>query len=76
MRDFPEREQPLDRYIDRWLYADGWRVTEVVPSTNPAGFSVTITKTLPPFEGHAITRSATSAGEATFKACSGARQDG
>jgi hypothetical protein len=68
-----DSSQPLDRYIDRFLYAEGWRVTNVVSHSGPARFEVTITKTMAPFEGHAVTRSASNAGEATFKACSGAR---
>lgn len=68
-----DSEQPLDRYIDRFLYADGWRVTNVVNRAESQRYEVTITKTIAPHEGHSVTRSATSAGEATFKACSGAR---
>ncbi|HYI24859.1 MAG TPA: hypothetical protein VD767_05560 [Thermomicrobiales bacterium] len=65
--------EPLDRYIDRFLYAEGWRVTGVVAHADPPRYDVTITKTAAPFQGHSVTRSATSAGDATFKACSGAR---
>jgi hypothetical protein len=64
----------LDNYIDRFLLADGWRVTDVVMRTGPEPYAVSITKGSAPHPGHSITRSATSAGEATFKACSAARQ--
>ena len=80
MNDSPERDLPIDhplnRYIDRFLYADGWRVTRAVASDDsatPGSWAVTITKTEEPFKGHVVTRSASSAGEAAFKACSGAR---
>jgi hypothetical protein len=65
--------QPLDRYIDRFLFADGWRVTNIVASAAPVMYEVTITKTAEPGLGQSATRNATSAGEATFKACSVAR---
>lgn len=64
--------QPLDRYIDRFLFADGWRVTHVV-STGSL-HEVTITKGTEPNLGATVTRSAAGAGEATFKACSSARE--
>lgn len=66
-------DQPLDRYIDRFLFAKGWRVTDVVRRTDAAEYDVTITKGDDPDKGRAVTRSASSAGEATFKACSTAR---
>ena len=66
--------QPLDRYIDRFLFAEGWRVTNIVTLSSPASYEVTITKTAEPGMGQSATRNATSAGEATFKACSTARQ--
>jgi hypothetical protein len=66
-------DQPLDRYIDRFLLAEGWRVTEVVAHTSPASYAVTLTKGAEPGLGRQVTRSASSAGEATFKACSSAR---
>lgn len=66
-------DQPLDRYIDRFLFAKGWRVTGVVRRTDIAEYDVTITKGEDPDKGRAVTRSASSAGEATFKACSSAR---
>ena len=69
----PPVEQPLDRYIDRFLQAEGWRVTSVEPDAGSGQFAVTITKGTAPGLGQAVTRSATSAGEATFKACSSAR---
>ena len=65
--------EPLNRSIDRFLFADGWRVTEVASTTDPAGFAVTLTKTTDPGKGHSVTRSATSRGEAVLKACSSAR---
>ncbi len=66
-------DQPLDRYIDRFLFAKGWRVTGVVRRTDAAEYDVTITKGEDPDKGRSVTRSASSAGEATFKACSSAR---
>jgi hypothetical protein len=66
--------QPLDRYIDRFLFADGWRVSSVVLVDDTSLYEVTITKTAGPDEGRTVTRRATSAGEATFMACSTARQ--
>lgn len=66
-------DQPLDRYIDRFLFAKGWRVTDVVRRPDAADFDVTITKGEDPDKGRSVTRSASSAGEATFKACSSAR---
>lgn len=65
--------EPLNRSIDRFLFGDGWRVSAVAPSTDPAGFAVTLTKTLEPGKGQAVTRTATSRGEAVLKACSSAR---
>lgn len=65
--------QPLDRYIDRFLAAQGWRVTDVVKLQGATGYDVTLTKELEPDKGRTVTRSAASAGEATFKACSSAR---
>ncbi len=65
--------EPLNRSIDRFLFAEGWRVSNIAPSTDPAGFAVTLTKTTDPGKGHSVTRSATSRGEAVLKACSSAR---
>jgi len=65
--------ESLDRYIDRFLAAAGWRVTGVVKRDDTAGYEVTLTKELEPDKGRTVTRSAASAGEATFKACSSAR---
>ena len=65
--------EPLNRSIDRFLFADGWRVSAIVPATDPAGYSVTLTKTLDPGKGQQVTRTATSRGEAVLKACSSAR---
>ncbi len=67
------QSQPLDRYIDRFLAAQGWRVTDVVKVQGATGYDVTLTKELEPNKGRMVTRSAASAGEATFKACSSAR---
>ncbi len=64
--------QPLDRYIDRFLFADGWRVTSAV--TNGSLHEVTITKGTEPGMGATVTRTASGAGEATFRACSSARE--
>lgn len=66
--------QPLDRYIDRFLFEEGWRVSTVVKDPASQRYDVTLTKTVAPDEGRTVTRSATSAGEATFMACSTARQ--
>lgn len=65
--------EPLNRSIDRFLSAAGWRVTGIAPTTEPAGFAVTLTKTIDPGKGHSVTRAATSRGEAVLKACSSAR---
>lgn len=63
----------LTRSIDRFLRADGWRVTEVAKRDDETGYDVTLTKTTDPNQGHSVTRHARSAGEATLKACSSAR---
>jgi len=65
--------ESLDRYIDRFLAADGWRVTSVTKREDAAGYDVTLIKELEPDKGRTVTRSASSAGEATFRACSSAR---
>lgn len=64
----------LSRYIDRFLFAEGWRVTEVIVRDDGAHYDVTLTKESGHNQGRSVTRTATSAGEATFKACSSARQ--
>jgi hypothetical protein len=69
-----ETSQPLDRYIDRFLFADGWRVTRSTRLGTQLVYEVTMTKTLAPDAGQTVAGSATSAGEATFKACSVARR--
>lgn len=66
-------DQPLDRYIDRFLFAKGWRVTGFVRRPDATAVEVTMTKGEEPGKGRSVTRSASSAGEATFKACSTAR---
>jgi hypothetical protein len=63
----------LNRSIDRFLLVDGWRVTDVVKTADGAGYDVTLTKSTEPNMGQGVTRSASSAGEATLKACSSAR---
>jgi hypothetical protein len=63
----------LNRSIDRFLLAAGWRVTEVVMRADGAGYDVTMTKGMDPDMGRSVTRTARSAGEATLKACSSAR---
>lgn len=65
--------EELDRYIDRFLLAEGWRVTGVDRVTTPGMVAVTMTRTTESGE-QSVTRSATSGGEATFKACSSARR--
>ncbi len=63
----------LTRSIDRFLRADGWRVTAVASREDGSGYDVTMTKTIAPSLGHQVTRHARSAGEATLMACSSAR---
>lgn len=65
----------FDRYIDRFLFADGWRVTGVDRVTTPGLVAVTMTRTSETGD-QSVTRSATSAGEAAFMACSSARRLG
>lgn len=66
--------ETLSRYIDRFLFAEGWRVTDVVVRDEGAHYDVTLAKEIGPGQGRSVTRTAPSAGEATFKACSSARQ--
>ena len=66
----------LSRYIDRFLFAEGWRVTDVAVDDQGANYDVTLTKEFGPDQGRSVTRTASSAGEATFKACSSARNLG
>jgi hypothetical protein len=61
----------LNRSIDRFLIAAGWRVTEVTKRAD--GYDVTLTMAIDPDTTHVVTRHAHSAGEATLKACSSAR---
>jgi hypothetical protein len=63
----------LNRSIDRFLLAEGWRVAVVEKSPDGRTYDVTLTKTIEPGMGITVTRSASSAGEATLKACSSAR---
>lgn len=65
--------EALNRSIDRFLLAAGWRVTDVVKTADGTGYDVTLTKSTEPNVGRSVTRSASSAGEATLKACSSAR---
>ena len=64
----------LSRSIDRFLHADGWRVSDVDQRADGTGYDVTLTKTSEPDMGRSVTRHASSAGEATLMACSSARQ--
>jgi hypothetical protein len=63
----------LNRSIDRFLAAQGWRVSSVTRRVDEAGYDVTLTKDAEPDRGRSVTRTASSAGEATLKACSSAR---
>ena len=63
----------LNRTIDRFLAAQGWRVSRVTRRDDEAGYDVTLTQETGPDRGRSVTRTATSAGEATLKACSSAR---
>lgn len=65
--------EALSRYIDRFLLAEGWRISGIVPNESGPGYAVTLTKESDPGRGRSVTRSASSAGEATFMACSSAR---
>lgn len=64
----------LSRYIDRFLFADGWRVTGVHARGAGAGYEVTLTKEADPHRGRSVSGTAPSAGEATFIACGFARR--
>lgn len=66
----------LNRSIDRFLRADGWRVSAVVRRADGTDYAVTLTKQTDPQRGRSVTRTASSAGEATLKACSSARLAG
>lgn len=70
--DSPSLEN-LSRYIDRFLFADGWRITCVSTRPDGGGYNVTLTEETKSGPGRSVVRSAASAGEATFKACSSAR---
>ena len=63
----------LSRYIDRFLFADGWRVTDIRPAGAGVGYEVTLTKEAEPHRGRSVSGTAPSAGEATFIACGSAR---
>lgn len=65
--------EALNRTIDRFLRAEGWRVSEVTKRPDDSGYDVTMVKDTEPGMGRTVTRSASSAGEATLKACSSAR---
>lgn len=64
----------LSRYIDRFLFADGWRVTAIVVHETGDRYEVTLTKEADPHLGRTVSRTADSAGEATFLACGSARR--
>lgn len=66
--------EALSRYIDRFLFAEGWRVTDV--ATIDGDYEVTVSKVSGAGEGANAKGRARSAGEATFKACGGARKLG
>jgi hypothetical protein len=66
----------LDRSIDRFLRAEGWRVTEVRRSETTGGYQVTLSRGNETPSAQTVTRSASSAGEATLMACSSARRLG
>ena len=63
----------LNHSIDRFLLAAGWRVSKVSKRADKNGYDVTLTKGTEPGLGRSVTRTASSAGEATLKACSSAR---
>jgi hypothetical protein len=63
----------LNRTIDRFLFAAGWRVKQVSQRTDGGGYDVTLIKETQPNQGVTVMRTASSAGEATLKACSSAR---
>ena len=73
MTSFEDSNNALNRSIDRFLFAAGWRVSDVVPRDAEGGFDVTLTKIFEPDRGRSVTRFATSRGEAVLKACSSAR---
>ena len=73
MTSFEDSQNVLNRSIDRFLFAAGWRVSHVAPRVSDGGFEVTLTKIFAPDKGRSVTRFATSRGEAVLKACSSAR---
>lgn len=73
MTSFEDSNTALNRSIDRFLLAAGWRVSDVAPRDAGGGFDVTLTKIFEPERGRSVTRFATSRGEAVLKACSSAR---
>ncbi len=73
MTSFEDSNNALNRSIDRFLFAAGWRVSDVVPRDAEGGFDVTLTKIYEPDKERSVTRFATSRGEAVLKACSSAR---
>jgi hypothetical protein len=64
----------LNRSIDRFLLAAGWRVTDVVKRVDGSGYDVTLSRGDETGSGHVVTRHGGSAGEATLRACSSARK--
>jgi len=65
--------ETLNRSIDRFLFAAGWRVSAVEQRTDGSGFEVTLSQIGETGTSQTVTRFASSAGEATLKACSSAR---
>lgn len=63
----------LDRYIDRFMRDRGWRVTEAAWNDGMKLFEVTLADGDDLTTRRSVSRSAPSAGEATFKACSAIR---
>jgi hypothetical protein len=63
----------LDRYIDRFMRERGWRVTSASWNDGTKFFAVTLADSEDPATRRTVSRSAPSAGEATFKACSAIR---
>jgi hypothetical protein len=69
-----DQTDTLSRYIDRFLFAEGWRIGSVERHDGDGQYHVTLTQHAGFPSARSVTRSALSAGEATFMACSSARQ--
>jgi hypothetical protein len=65
--------ESLSRYIDRFLFADGWRIGNVERDAGDGRYHVTLTQHDGSGSARSVTRAAQSVGEATFMACSSAR---